>query len=271
MVRRLRIEKQALILNLLVEGNSVNGTARIAKCAKNTVLKFVRDLGPVTVNFQNAVLYDIPDREIELDEIWSFCHTKSHNLPEGENEFGIGDVWTWVAIGTDTRLIATWFVGDRTYHSAKPFLEDLRPRLRNPEQVTLKSDGLRAYRRAIKVVFGSRIKHLILRSVDPEFDKKVSTSRVERQNRTIRMGMRRMTRKVDAHSKKVENHMHATCIHFMHYNFSRPHETLSNEAGRKTTPAMAAGITNHVWTMEEIIGLLDHPEYPKIVSDVDPE
>jgi IS1 family transposase len=253
----------------------------------NTVSKLLVDLGAACEAYQADVLRDLRCTTIECDEIWSFCYSKQKNVPEEhQGTFGYGDVWTWTALCADTKLIPSWLVGERTVDDAWAFLTDLQERLANRVQLT--SDGLKLYVQAVDLAFGAEIDFAQLHKIygtDPAKDavrryspaictgtdvrivagdpdpSRISTSYVERQNLTMRMGMRRFTRLTNGFSKKIENHAAAVAIHFMHYNFARPHKSLSvrNEESpaTKRTPAMAAGIADHVWTLEEIAGLLD--------------
>jgi IS1 family transposase len=223
---------------------------------------------------------------VECDEIWSFCHSKQKNVSdEHQDEFGYGDVWTWTAIDADSKLVPSWLVGERTNRDAYTFLSDLKSRLRN-NRVQITTDGHTPYLTVIEPLFGAdSVDFAMLHKIygtgqkpdspahtyspptctgieikviagDPDPDR-ISTSYVERQNLTMRMGMRRFTRLTNAFSKKVENHAHAVSLHFMYYNFGRPHQTLTKQYGRPTTPAMAAGVAHHVWSFSEIAGLLD--------------
>lgn len=248
--------------------------------AKNTVIKLLVDLGGVCSAFQDEVLRDLPCRRIQCDEIWSFCYAKEKNVPEDyRGVAGYGDVWTWTAICADTKLVPAWLVGERTSADAAAFIEDVASRLANRVQLT--TDGLRAYLTAVDGAFGPDIdfaqlvklygtepgeerryspakcigteSHVISGDPDPDH---ISTSYVERQNLTMRMGMRRFTRLTNAFSKKLQNLEAAVALHFMHYNFVRRHQTL------KTTPAVAADVADHEWKMAEIIALLDQIERP---------
>ncbi|HEV8232502.1 MAG TPA: IS1 family transposase, partial [Thermoanaerobaculia bacterium] len=212
----------------------------------------------------------------QCDEIWSFCYAKEKNVPlKDRYRFGIGDVWTWTAIDADTKLIPCWLVGERTARDANLFMQDLASRLLNRVQLT--TDGHRPYLTAVEGAFGHQIDYAVLVKIygadpnegstvrysparikgatrdaifgnpDPAY---ISTSYAERANLTMRMSMRRFTRLTNAFSKKIENHAAAVALHFMFYNFARIHTTL------RVTPAMAAGITDHVWSVEEIVGLL---------------
>ncbi len=233
------------------------------------------------------MLQDLPCRTIQCDEIWNFVYSKAKNVPEQHRgEFGYGDVWTWTAICADTKLVPSWFVGQRNAEDGFLFMMDLKGRLRD-SHVQLKTDGLKAYAAAIGFSFGTEVDWAVLQKLygkdpsgerrysppictgvdirirqgDPDLSK-ISTSYVERQNLTMRMGMRRFTRLTNAFSKKVENLQHAVSLHYMHYNFARYHESLAIELDdggprAKRTPAMAAGVTDHKWSLEEIVGLLD--------------
>jgi IS1 family transposase len=278
-MNRLSTEKRAQIIRCLVEGVSVRSTVRITGAAKNTITKLVVDLGEVCGAYQDRVLVDLPSRTIQCDEIWNFVYSKAKNVPEEhKGEFGYGDVWTWIAIDADTKLVPSWFVGQRNAEDGFLFMMDLKHRLARYPQIT--TDGLAAYAAAIGFSFGTEVDWAVLQKhygKDPGGERryspgictgfdievkrgypdpaKISTSYVERQNLTMRMGMRRFTRLTNAFSKKVENLSHAVSLHYMHYNFARPHKTLANPYPR--TPAMAAGIADHVWTLREIATLLD--------------
>ena len=282
-MNRLSNEKRAAILGMLVEGNSMRATARLADVSFNTVSKLLLDIGDACTDFQDRTLVDLPCETIQCDEIWSFVYAKAKNVPEDRRgEFGVGDVWTWTAIDADTKLIPSWYVGQRTTEDGFLFMMDLKGRLANRVQMT--TDGHHAYKGAINFSFGGDIDWAVLqkhygtnpakekryspaictgfdidvRKGDPD-PAKISTSYVERQNLTMRMGMRRFTRLTNGFSKKVDSHMAAIALHFMHYNFARPHKTLAvpGEDGRlvKRTPAMAAGVADHIWTLDEIAEL----------------
>lgn len=245
--------------------------------AKNTITKLLADVGLACVDYQDRTLRDLPCTTIQCDEIWSYCYAKQKNVPsEHKGSFGYGDVWTWTAICADTKLVPSWLIGERTSADALTFMRDLHRRLANPVQLT--TDGLTIYLHAVDTAFGNSIDYAKLQKIygqEPEGQRrysppiclgtetqvikgspdpdKISTSYVERQNLTMRMGMRRFTRLTNAFSKKIENLVWAVSLHFMHYNFARVHTTL------KTTPAVAAGVADHVWTVREIAALLDQP------------
>lgn len=278
-MNRLSTEKRAQIIGCLVEGMSIRGTVRMTGAAKNTVTKLLIDLGQACSEYQDVTLRNLPCTVVQCDEIWSFCYAKQKNVPEEhQGTFGYGDVWTWTALCADTKLVPSWLVGERTTDDGIVFMKDLESRLANRVQMT--TDGLRAYWTAIGLSFGREIDYAELQKLyGPEGSKggggqkryspgaltgtkkkvlrgnpdlsKVSTSYVERQNLTMRMGMRRFTRLTNGFSKKVENLAHAVALHYMHYNFARTHQTL------QMTPAMAAGVADHKWTLHEIAALLD--------------
>jgi IS1 family transposase len=258
-----------------VEGNSINSIVRMTGVAKHTILKLLEDVGCAVAAFHDAHIRNVSARRIQVDEAWAFCYAKQKNVPqEKQGQFGYGDVWTWAAIDADTKLIISYVVGTRGPEAAKTFMDDLAKRVANRIQLT--SDGYRVYERAN--AFGCEVDYSMLVKIygaplqddastryspatcigcrtatlsgDPD-PKHVSTSFVERQNLSMRMGMRRFTRLTNAFSKKIENHGHAVALHFFHYNFIRIHQTL------RVTPAMEAGITDHVWSFEELIALLD--------------
>jgi IS1 family transposase len=271
-MNKLSREKRVQMLSCLVEGNSIRATARMCDVAFNTVLKFIPEIGEACDKYQDKVFHDLKCKRIQCDEIWSFCYAKEKNVPkEKRGTFGYGDVWTWVAIDADTKLVPSFMVGDRGAKTAKLFMDDLANRLANRVQLT--TDGHRVYLEAVENAFAGDIDYAMLIKIyessqeetryspakcsgsetkkiignpDP---KNVSTSYVERQNLTMRMSMRRFTRLTNGFSKKVENHAYQLAIHYMHYNFCRVHKTL------RVTPAMEAGITDHVWSLREIIQL----------------
>ncbi len=272
---RLSTAKRAQIVACLVEGNLIRATVRMTGAAKNTVTKFLLALGAACDAYQHEVMRDLPCKRLQVDEIWSFVYSKQKNVPkEREGEYGVGDVWTWVAIDADCKLVPAWLVGERNANDATVFLGDLAERLAHRVQLT--SDGHRAYLSAVPEAFGGDVDWAVLHKfygVDPKNDQRryspakcagveakpmignpnpahVSTSYVERQNLTMRMGMHRFTRLTNAFSKKVENLNAAVALHFMHCNFVRKHQTL------KTTPAVAVGVADHEWTIEEADDLL---------------
>jgi IS1 family transposase/lambda repressor-like predicted transcriptional regulator len=276
-MNRLSIERRAQILAMLTEGNSLRATSRMAGCSINTVSKLLVDVGAACTDYQDRTLRELPCKAIQADEIWAFCYAKAKNVPdEHKGEFGYGDVWTWTAICADTKLVPSWLVGERTVDDCWTFLQDLRDRMR--DRIQLSTDAHASYRGAVPLVFGSDVDWAQIiknykasqvapgrysppvctgvttraRIGDPD-PGEISTSYVERQNLTMRMNMRRFTRLTNAHSKKVESHAAAVAIHFMHYNFGRTHASLANPYPR--TPAMAAGVADHIWTTAEIVGL----------------
>lgn len=293
-MNRLPIEKRAQIISMLVEGMSMRAVSRVADVSINTVTKLLEDVGAACNDYQSFNLNNLQCKRIECDEIWSFCYAKEKNVaPEQQGVLGYGDVYTWTAICADSKLAVSFMVGKRDADYANEFMQDVASRLANRVQMT--TDGFNPYLEAIEGAFGSNIdyarlvKHYgpgsmneqrryspsnftgaevkpVMGNPDP---KKVSTSYVERQNLTMRMSMRRFTRLTNGFSKKVENLEHAVSLHFMHYNFARIHKTL------RVTPAMAAGISDHVWSIEEICNLVPEPAakkrgpYKKKASGVD--
>lgn len=281
-MNRLPIEKRTQIISMLVEGMSMRAVSRVADVSINTVTKLLEDVGAACNDFQSRTLNNLPCKRIECDEIWAFCYAKEKNVaPEDKGVLGYGDVYTWTALCADTKLIASFMVGKRDADYAHDFMQDLAARLVNRVQLT--TDGHKPYLAAVEGAFGSAIDYAMLvkqygpgslgdqrryspsefisaekRRVtgNPEIEK-VSTSYVERQNLTMRMSMRRFTRLTNGFSKKIDNLEHAVSLHFMHYNFGRIHKTL------RVTPAMAAGISDHVWSMEEICNLVPEPEAKK--------
>jgi IS1 family transposase len=269
----LTTEKRAQVISALVEGNSLRSVVRMTGAAMNTVLKLLADVGQASLEYQNKAMRNLSCKRIQCDEIWQFCYAKEKNVPaEKRGQFGYGDVWTWVALCADTKIVPTWTVGGRDAGTAFAFMQDLAGRLSNRVQLT--TDGHRAYLNAVESTFGSEIDYAMLVKMygadgitesryspavcigcqrvgitgrpDP---KHISTSYVERQNLTMRMSMRRFTRLTNGFSKKVENLAHSVSLHYMWYNFARVHKTL------RVTPAMEAGISDHVWSIEEIARL----------------
>lgn len=275
-MNRLSTEKRAQIIGALVEGMSIRATSRLLGASTNTIDKLLGDLGEACSAYMHETLVSLPCRRIECDEIWSFVYAKAKNVPaEMANEPRVGDVWTWTAIDAETKLVPSYYVGNRSARDGFAFMTDLAGRLANRVQLT--TDGHRAYLGAVEGAFGSDIDYAMLVKIyghdqeekryspaecigteivhvvgDPDPDH-ISTSYMERNNLTMRMGMRRFTRLTNAFSKKIENHVASVALHFMHYNFARVHKSLKNPYPR--TPAMAAGVADHVWTLEEIAGV----------------
>jgi len=266
------------VVKALFEGNSLRSTSRITGVAVNTVVKLLTELGSACLDYQDKAMRNLTCQKLQCDEIWSFVYAKAKNVPaEHEGKFGYGDVWTFVAIDADTKLTPCWHVGSRDVDNAQEFINDLKDRLLNRVQLT--TDGHKMYVEAIEGAFGSNIDYAQLIKIygqelesekryspakctgskkmlvqgNPDMSK-VSTSYIERQNLTMRMSMRRFTRLTNAFSKKLENHMYALALYFLHYNFVKTHKSLANPYPR--TPAMAAGLTNRVWTYEDVLGLL---------------
>jgi len=266
------------VIAALCEGNSIRATVRITGVAKASVSKLLLEIGAVCAEYQNDALRNLPCKRIQCDEIWNFCYAKDKNVPKSmEGQFGVGSVWTWTAIDADTKLVCSWVIGKRDAEAAHEFMTDLAARLTNRVQLT--TDGYKTYLEAVDHAFGGNIDYGMLikiygadRPDDTRYspaqcigarkepitgnpDKKhLSTSFVERQNLTMRMHMRRFTRLTNAFSKKIENQIAATSLHFMYYNFVRIHQTL------RITPAMAAGVTDRVWEVSDVVGLLEKRE-----------
>lgn len=266
-MKKLTTEKRAAILRCLIEGNSILSTSRITGAAKASIIKFLAQAGEACAAYQSKTLRNLDSRVLQLDEVWSFVGCREKNKAEAVMPHP-GDVWTWTAIDAETKLIPAFRVGDRSARTANDFCADLATRFSGELQIT--SDGHPAYRAAVgthfenahfaqlikiygqddegkDVCIGSR-KEPVFGNPDMAL---VSTSYVERANLGIRMGNRRFTRLTNAFSKKLENHVHMLAIGFMHHNFSRKHQTLG------TSPAVAAGVADHVWTMKEIVEMMD--------------
>lgn len=280
-MNRLSTEKRVQILFALCEGASVNATARQTGASKVTILKLLAEVGTAVLDYQRKTLINLPCKRIQCDEIWSFIGTKEKNVPRDEKGRGRGDAWTWTAIDEESKLIPCWHVGARDAEAARLFMEDLASRLAN--RVQLSTDGHKAYLSAVESAFGwNGIDYAMLvklygqgpegqaRYSPPEIIgiertwvmgkpdmERVSTSYTESQNTRMRTNIRRLTRLTNGHSKKLDNHVHAMALWFMYYNFCRPHTTLTKAAGGiKQTPAMAAGVSDHIWTLAEVVALL---------------
>jgi IS1 family transposase len=273
-MNKLSMERRVQIIRALVEGNSIRAVCRIMGTEKRTVTRLLVEVGAAAFEYQNRVLRNLPCKRIQCDEIWSYVGCKQRNVTPAMDETRVGDAWVWVAIDADTKLVPCWTVGKREPEIAAEFIADLASRLSRRVQLT--TDGHRVYLNAVEDAFGADIDYAMLVksfvatstgesryspakfvttekikvSGSPE-DKHISTSYIERQNLTMRMGMRRFTRLTNGFSKKIENHEASVALHFLHYNFARVHQTL------RVTPAMEAGLSSHIWSFEEIVGLAD--------------
>jgi IS1 family transposase len=277
-MNKLPLLKRVQILAMLCEGSSMRSISRITDVSINTVSKLLVEAGEACLAIHDENVRGVTASRIQCDEIWSFCYAKAKNVAtaKGAPE-GAGDVWTWTALDADTKLMVAYFVGDRSAESALIVMDDLRARLANRVQLT--TDGHNAYLEAVEEAFGADVDYAQLvklygvadkgrsaevryspmqctgirkRTVEGRPDAKhVSTSHVERMNLSIRMQNRRFTRLTNAFSKKLDNHIHALALYFAFYNFCRIHKTL------RVTPAMAAGITDHLWTLDDIVAKID--------------
>lgn len=271
-MNRLSLEKRTKIIQLLVEGNSLRSTSRIEDVSINTVSRLLVSVGKACLKFHSETVVQVPCKRVECDEIWSFVYSKEKNTAVKKE--GEGNVWTWVAIDPDTKLVISWFAGHRDMRSAKFFMNDVWCRIRTRTQLT--TDGLSLYQEAIADTFGGKVDFAQLVKIfsgraddgeqlregkyegaekrvfsgKPDLEK-VSTTSVERQNLTMRMNIRRFARSTNAFSKKHENHCYAIAIHYFHYNFVRAHKSL------KITPAMEAGLTKRFMTLEDIVTLTE--------------
>lgn len=272
-MNRLSTAKRTQVIAALVEGNSINATCRMFGVGKHTVLRLLEDAGCACAAYHHRYVRGVRVRRLQCDEIWAFIGAKQKNVSPKKEAEGWGTVWTWTAIDADTKLIVTYYVGDRGKAAAVDFMQDCAERIIGRPQIT--TDALRHYMTAVEDAFGADVDYAMLHKLygastpdearyspatcigcdmktvsgDPD-PKHVSTSYVERQNLTMRMSMRRFTRLTNGFSKKFENHAHQVALYFFHYNFCRIHSTL------RVTPAMEAGLSDHVWTLEELCGLL---------------
>jgi IS1 family transposase len=274
-MNKLTPAKQVAVISALVEGCSVRSTSRLTGVAKGTILRLLARVGQACAEYQANAIRNVPARRVQIDEIWSFVGCKQKNLTEAIAAKGVaGDVWTFVAIEAQTKLVLSWLVGTRDAGCATEFLQDVAGRLSTRIQLT--TDGHKMYLSAVEDAFGGDIDYSMLiklygASSDGETryspavcigckaepivgtpdPKHISTSYIERQNLTVRMNIRRFTRLTNAFSKKIENHMHSLALFYMHYNFVRIHQTL------RVTPAQEAGLTSSVWTIADIVSLID--------------
>ncbi len=276
-MNRLSTERPKAVIAALVEGASISATVRMTGVSKPTVLKLIRDLGTACAAHHDEHVRGLKPEHVHCDETWSFVYCKQKRVAGARAApAGAGDAWTWTALDSDSKLMISYLVGLRAPGDAAAFMLDLAGRITNIAQLT--TDGLASYPQAVREVFGQEVNYAQLikiyesdRSGQARYSPAecigtrieyveggpdlahVSTSHVERSNLTIRMQMRRFTRLTNGHSKKIENHGHALAMFFAYYNFCRVHQSL----GKATTPAMAAGLADHVWAIEELIGLLD--------------
>lgn len=283
-MNKLPVAKRAQILNMLCEGSSMRSISRVVDVSINTVTKLLEDAGEFCAAFHFNRVRGVAAKRVQCDEIWSFCYAKAKNVADAkEAPYGAGNVWTWTAIDADSKLIVSWMIGDRDAETANFFMDDLQERLTNRVQLT--TDGHKAYLDAVAGAFHDRgVDYAMLVKLYGEAEQKtperryspsefvkaekrpiagnpdeahISTSYVERQNLTMRMSMRRFTRLTNAFSKKIDNHCHALAIYFVFYNFIRMHKTL------RMSPAMAAGIADHLWSWDDVIALMDAADEPK--------
>jgi IS1 family transposase len=277
-MNRLSTESRARIIGYLVEGMSLRAASRLAGVSINTVSKLLVDVGSACAEYQDTAMRNLSCERLQCDEIWAFVGAKAKNVTPDQAADGWGDVWTWTALDADTKLVPCWYIGGRSATDAVEFMNDVASRL--DDRVQLTTDGLHSYLVAVSRAFRGNVDYAMLHKIygeDPEAQKRyspakcigvegrvvtgdpdpehVSTSYVERANLTMRMGMRRFTRLTNGFSKKIENHAAAVALHFQFYNFARPHKSLKNPYPR--TPAMAAGVADHVWSLGEIARLID--------------
>jgi IS1 family transposase len=273
-VNCLSISTRSEVIAALVKGTSMNATCRMAGVAKHTVLKLLKNVGCACAAYHNAHVRNLRVRRVQADESWAFIYGKDKNLRVEQVQAGAGSVWTWTAIDADTKLIISYTLGVRGAATAQSFMRDVAGRIAN--RIQLATDGHRICADAVEDAFGADIDYAMLVKIygapidnsesryspatcigcrtgvlagnpNPDY---ISTSFVERQNLSMRMGVRRFTRLTNAFGKKLENHGHLVALYFMHYNFCRVHKSL------RATPAMEPGITDHVWSLDELVALL---------------
>jgi IS1 family transposase len=273
-------DERVRIVAALVEGNSLRSVSRMTGIARNTITKLLVDLGEACMQYHDAHVRNVKVRRLQCDEIWAYVGAKAKNVSLEKKEIGWGDVWTWVGLDADTKLVVGYLVGGRGADWAYDFIKDCSERIRGRVQLT--TDGHKPYLQAVEENFGADIDYATLQKIynasedtmgryspakcigtdckvvmgDPDADH-ISTSYVERRNLTMRMSMRRFTRLTNEFSKKLDNHAYAVALHFMYCNFVRKHQTL------KTTPAVAAGISDHIWSIEELVNVMPVPKAEK--------
>jgi IS1 family transposase len=281
-MNKLDRKARAQILGMMVEGMSMQSITRLTGVSKNTVAKLLKDAGEAFMAYHDANVRNVKAKRVQCDEIWSFCQMKEKNVPAAQRgQYGVGDVYTWTGIDSESKLILSWLVGRRDGEYAKAFIDDLAGRLAGRVQLT--TDGHKAYLAAVEDAFGANIDYAMLVKIygpaagaaqerryspaeccgaikgtvcgNPD-EKHISTSHVERQNLSMRMGMRRFTRLTNGFSKKIENHEYALAIYFMHYNFVRIHQSL------RVTPAMAGGVSDKLWSLDDLVALIETNEPP---------
>jgi IS1 family transposase len=271
-MNQLTTAERATVVSVLVEGTSLRATARITGFARMTIEKLLRELGAACERFHNARVRGLASQRVQCDEIWAFVGAKQKNATPEQKAQGWGDVWTWTGMDADSKLMISWLVGDRGQRAGNAFMSDVAARLTNRVQLT--TDGNAVYLVAVDQAFGVDVDYGQVQKIytgegggryspamfvgakravvtgDPH-PRHISTSYIERQNLTMRMHMRRFTRLTNGFSKKLENHALNVALHFTYYNFCKIHQTL------RVTPAMEAGLSDHVWDLEELIALLD--------------
>ena len=274
-MNRLPTRTRVLILNSLCEGVSMRSISRIAGVSINTVTKLLIEAGVTCGEIHDELVRNVVAKRVQCDEIWAFCYAKQRNVARAKTPPShAGDVWTWTAIDPDTKLLISWLASDRSAQSAMMLMFDLQQRLANRVQLT--TDGHKAYLEAVEEAFGADVDYAQLVKIygeapepkgrysppailaaerkriegNPDPDH-ISTSIVERQNLNMRMGMRRFTRLTNGFSKRLENHIHMLAIYHVYYNFVRIHRSL------RVTPAMAAGLVDELWSMEDVVGHID--------------
>ena len=281
-MNKLPLAKRVQILQMLCEGSSLRSISRVVDVSINTVSKLLVDAGTACALYHDRQVRNVRASRVQCDEVWAFCGSKEKNTTPGAKAEGWGDVWTWTGLDADSKMILAWTVGGRDADSAKVFMDDLSARITGRVQLT--TDGHGAYLKAVDEAFGDGVDYaMLVKLYGPAPDafkgryspaecigirkraikgtpaiEHVSTSYVERQNLNMRMGMRRFTRLTNAFSKKLENHYHALSLYFVFYNFVRIHKTL------KTTPAMATGVSDRLWEMEDIAVLVENAELQKL-------
>ena len=277
-MNRLPIQERSRILQLLCEGMAIRAIVRISGKSKNTIVRLLADAGAACQAYHDEHVRNLNSNRIQCDEIWSFCCAKAKNVATAKNPpTDAGGIWTWTAIDSDSKLAVSWLVGNRDAGYAHELMQDIARRLANRVQIT--TDGLKVYLDVVEGGFGRDVDYaqlVKLYGASPDGERRyspaecirtrqvtlqgkpdakhISTSYVKRQNLTTRMSMRRFTRLTDAFSEKAESHAHAVALHFMHYNFVRIHSSL------RVTPAMASGVTDHLWEMSDIVALLEARE-----------
>ena len=280
-MNKLSTEKRAQIIGMMVEGMSMRAITRLTGASLNTVAKLLTDAADAAAAYHDERVRGIHGRRhIQCDEIWSFIYAKEAHVKFAKSAPPeAGDTWTFAALDSDSKLIVSYLIGPRDGQTTLEFMDDLRTRIEDRPQIS--TDGLKAYREAVDEAFGGDVDFAqIIKSYGSDGDDRkyspascngmekvvvwgspnldtANTSYVERQNLTMRMGMRRFTRLTNAFSKRMDKHCAMLALYYYSYNHVKPHGSLRTKRNNRITPAMAAGIATRPATYEDLVALID--------------